>query len=251
MFVIDTAEDLSNKADSIKKMGATGIMRYFNPLSNGHDSGKSLTTAEAKRWAEVGLPVGVVVEGYGLANGTGVDGPSGSRDAREVLQWLPSVGLTQIPVVWFAVDTDASADQINHNEVEYFDAIKSAFNAAPFSSRPQIGIYGSGWSCMSMVGTKRADKAWVAGSPGWSHYKDYVAANGWTLLQKIYPGEKWNGLPADTDTVNPKLTLAGAGLIIPFASAQLPAWNAPSTPAKPGIPTGTASPSLWSRFWNA
>ena len=249
MFVIDTAEDLSNKADSIKKMGAAGIMRYFNPLSNGHDSGKSLTTAEAKRWAEVGLPVGVVVEGYGLSNGTGVDGPSGSRDAREVLSWLPTVGLSSIPIVYFAVDTDASAEQINNNEVKYFDAIRNLFTAK------RIGIYGSGWSCMSMVGTKRADVSWVAGSPGWAHYKDYVAAGGWALLQKIYPGEKWNGLNADTDTVNPKLTLAGAGLIIPFAGhirgaqvQQLPEWNKPSTP---DIPTGTPPQSLWSRFWNA
>jgi len=211
MFVIDCAEDYSKQGASIQKLGAAGIIRYFNPLTNGKDSGKSLTPAEAKRWKALGMPVGVVVEGYGLANGTGVDGPSGTRDARGVLAWLPTVGLISPRVVWFAVDTDASAAQINNNEVAYFDSIRRVFG-----SFCQIGIYGSGWSCMSMVGTKRADKAWVAGSPGWAHYRDYVNAGGWTLLQKIYPGEKWNGFNADTDTLAPGVTLASAGLLVPF-----------------------------------
>ena len=86
-FVIDCAENYSSKANTIKAFGAAGVMRYFNPLTKGRDSGKSLTIAEAKAWAAIGMPVGIVVEGYGLANGTGVDGPSGSRDAREVLAW--------------------------------------------------------------------------------------------------------------------------------------------------------------------
>ena len=220
MFVIDCAENYSSRGASIKSAGAAGVIRYFNPLTNGHDAGKSLTATEARAWAALDMPVGIVVEGYGMANGTGIDGPSGQRDAREVLAWLPSVGLPPCPalVVYFAVDTDASAAQINQNEVSYFDNIRLVFNRSSAPTRPRVGIYGSGWSCMSMVGTKRCDEAWVAGSTGWTHTKDYVASNGWRLLQKIYPGEMWNGINADTDTVNG--SLADAGLMVPFAFAN-------------------------------
>lgn len=243
MFVIDCAQDYSLQALKLKSLGASGVMRYFNPLSNGKDSGKSLTAAEAHRWAGYGMPIGIVVEGYGLANGTGVDDPSGTRDAREVLAWLPTVGLTPSPllVVYFAVDTDATTAQINDNEVAYFNAIGSVFNAQPLASRPQIGVYGSGATCLAMVGTKRAAKAWVAGSTGWTGYASYVAANGWTLLQKIYPGEMWNGFHADTNTVNG--SLISAGLQVPFALsaptitkvAPTPSMNPPGnvTPAAP------------------
>ncbi len=234
MFVIDCAENYSKSAQRIKDLGAAGVIRYFNPLTQGHDSGKSLTAAEAKAWAAVGLPVGIVVEGWGGAGGHGgIDAVSGKRDAERVLAWLPSVGLPPQPklIVWFAVDNDETAAQINRDEVEYFDAIRSVFNAEPAPFRPRIGIYGSGWSCMSMVGSKRADEAWVAGSTGWAHYHDYVAANGWRLLQRIYKGEKWNGFGADTDEVNG--TLEDAGLLIPFSAMNPTFKPAPLPPANP------------------
>lgn len=253
MFVIDCAENYSSRAAFIKSCGASGVVRYFNPLTNGHDSGKSLTPAEAHAWADAGMYVGIVVEGYGMANGTGVDGPAGSRDARLVLNWLPSVGLKANPnlIVWFAVDADASAEQINQNEVAYFDAVRQRFNMEPAAARPRVGIYGSGWSCMSMVGSKRCDEAWVAGSTGWAHYHDYVAANGWRLLQKIYPGEKWNGLNADTDTVNG--TLLDAGLMIPFASLVTNPQRPNSPPqAKPlPGPTVPPKPGFWASLGEA
>lgn len=246
MFVIDCAENYSSRAAFVKSCGAVGVIRYFNPLTNGHDSGKSLTPLEAHAWADAQMPVGIVVEGYGMANGTGVDGPSGGRDARLVLNWLPSVGLKPNPnlIVYFAVDADASADQINQNEVAYFDAIRARFNMQPAAERPRIGIYGSAWSCMSMVGSKRADEAWVAGSTGWAHYRDYVATNAWRLLQKIYPGEKWNGLNADTDTVSG--TLLDAGLMIPFAPLVANHLRPMPVPAARPLPGPTVpKPTSW------
>jgi hypothetical protein len=238
MFVVDCAEDYSAKGSTIKAFGAAGVMRYFNPLTNGHDSGKSLTPAEARRWAVLGMPVGIVVEGYGMANGKGVDGPSGTRDAREVLAWLPSVGLppSSSLCVYFAVDTDATATQINTNEVAYFDAINVVFNELPASRRPTVGSYGSGWTCLTMQGTKRVTNTWVAGSPGWAHYKDYVASNAWTLLQKIYPGERWQGMNMDTNTV--QKSLADAGLLIPFA----PVLAAAASATLPQISTNPRPP---------
>jgi Domain of unknown function (DUF1906) len=241
-IVLDFAENYGSRAQNMVKLGVAGVMRYFNPLTNGRDSGKSLTAAEARQYAAAGILVGIVVEGYGMANGTGVDGPSGSRDAREVLAWLPTVGLPPNPnmCVYFAVDTDASAAQINSNEVAYFNAIQGIFGAQPAALRPQVGIYGSGWSCMSMVGTKRADHAWVAGSKGWAHYADYVTARGWTLLQTIWPNETWNGMNCDTNTVNG--TLADAGLQLPFAPGTHPAVPVASTSVKmnvvPPFPVG-------------
>lgn len=240
LFVIDCAENYSKRAQMIKAAGCAGVIRYFNPLSNGKDSGKSLTVDEVRVWSSIGMAVGVVVEGYGMANGTGVDGPSGIRDAKEVLAWLPSVGLNPSPalVVYFAVDTDASASQINGDEVAYFDNIRSVFNTSAPAARPRVGIYGSGWSCMSMIGTKRADEGWVAGSTGWAHYKDYVAANGWRLLQKITANEMWNGINADVDTVNG--TLADAGLMVPFSA---PRAYVPSPPkAAAPLPGPTPAP---------
>ena len=240
-YVIDCAENYSGKAHTIKTLGAAGVMRYFNPLTRGRDSGKSLTLAEAKAWAAIGMPVGIVVEGYGLANGTGVDGPSGSRDAREVLAWLPTVGLLPNPrmVVYFAVDTDASSNQINHNEVAYFDAIRSVFLTVGVNVRPQIGIYGSGASCLAMVGTKRADHSWVAGSPGWTSYQTYVSSRAWTLLQRIYSHETWNGFNADTNQVNG--SVADAGLQVPFIAQT---QTQPQPQPQPMITYGTALPPV-------
>jgi hypothetical protein len=256
-FVIDCAENYSKSAKRIKDLGAAGVIRYFNPLSNGHDSGKSLTPAEAKSWAAIAMPVGVVVEGWGDANGHGgIDGPSGKRDAERVLAWLPGVGFPPQPglVVWFAVDTDATATQINRDEVTYFDAIRAVFNAEPAGFRPRVGIYGSGWSCMSMLGSKRADEAWVAGSPGWAHYHDYVATNGWRLLQKIYPGEKWHEFNADTDTVNG--SLADAGLLVPFTATNplfrpAPLPKADPLPGPPPKQGGLKQGGLFKAFADA
>jgi hypothetical protein len=226
MLAIDCAENYGASAAKFKALGVDAVIRYFNPLSDGRDSGKSLTAAEAKEYAAAGLQVGIVVEGYGFANGTGVDGPSGTRDATEVLAWLPSVGIAvnNDLVVWFAVDRDTTAYQINNNVVAYFDAIKAVFGAvgnAPMDARepPRIGVYGSGWTCFSMVGTRRADVAWVAGSTGWADYKSYVASNAWTLLQNIWPREVWNGFNCDTNQVND--AHGSPGFVTPFAASPV------------------------------
>jgi hypothetical protein len=244
---IDCASDYSSRGANIKAAGCTGIIRYFNPLTNGRDSGKSLTRAEALRWQALNMPVGIVVEGYGLSNGTGVDGPSGTRDAREVIAWLPTVGLTPCPqlAVYFAVDTDATATQINENEVAYFDAIATVFNSQVPAARPRVGIYGSAASCLAMVGTRRAALAWVAGSTGWDDYTTYVNSMAWTLLQKIYPNEIWNGINADTNRVNaahgspglwvPFSPVTASGLVPVPPSNQTNAGKVTPVPAQPGF----------------
>lgn len=254
-LVLDTAQDYSRQASKLIALGVGGVMRYFNPLTNGRDSGKSLTASEAKAWAAANMPVGIVVEGWGLANGTGVDALSGARDATEVLNWLPSVGIkvTSDLVVYFAVDTDASTTQINQNEVAYFDAIASVFAGASPLRRPKIGIYGSGASCLAMLGTNRAKHAWVAGSTGWTGYQSYVAGGKWTLLQKIWPGEIWQGFSADTNQLQG--TLAAAGLQVPFAeiAALGPRVVKPLAPTPSMNPpvSSTQKPSFWSNVVDA
>ena len=245
MLAIDCAENYGPQAERLKALGVDAVIRYFNPLSDGRDSGKSLTAEEARQYAAAGLQVGIVVEGYGLSNGTGVDGPSGTRDATEVLAWLPTVGMPLSPelTVWFAVDTDATAAQINNNEVNYFDAINRVFSTLSADRRPVVGIYGSGWSCLSMNGTRRAAKTWVAGSKGWalvngkmvlgtklwSDYSVYVASGAWTLLQHIWPDEKWEGFNADTNTVNE--THGSPGFVFPFLPTDVPPMAQPQNPA--------------------
>lgn len=254
-LVIDTTEDYSSQAARLRSLGVVGVMRYFNPLTNGRDSSKSLLPSECARWADAGMPLGIIVEGYGGANGTGIDGPSGARDAKRVLIWLKAMGLltTSGRTIWFAIDTDATAEQINSNEVEYFNAIRTVFDQQTVF-RPQIGVYGSGWTCLTMVGTKRADHGWLAGSSGWAKYAEYVASNGWTMLQHIYPGEKWNGFNLDTNVVNQRDGLQGAGLYVPvrgqvFGTAPKPPMP-PTTPTAvaPTAPTqASASGGAWSR----
>lgn len=219
MLAIDCAENYGSSAAKLKGLGVDAVIRYFNPLSDGRDSGKSLTAAEARQYAAAGLQVGIVVEGYGFSNGKGVDGPSGTRDAREVAAWLPTVGIPVATdlVVWFAVDRDVTAYQINNNVVAYFDAIRAEFDL--IGNAPRIGVYGSGWTCFSMTGTRRADVAWVAGSTGWSEYRSYVASNAWTLLQNIWPRETWKGFDADTNQVNDQH--GSPGFVVPFSARKI------------------------------
>ena len=85
------------------------------------------------------------------------------------------IGQPADSAIYFGVDVDATAAQVNSNVLPYFKAVAAAFGPDPTLPSYQIGVYGSGATCDAVMSAGLASHAWLAQSTGWRNYKPYSA----------------------------------------------------------------------------
>jgi len=85
-------------------------------------------------------------------------------------------------VLYFAVDYDASTNDITGCVTQYFNGVVGALKAFAAANQAaySAGVYGSGATCSAIVGADLATCGWLAQSTGWSGHDTYT---GWSIRQ--------------------------------------------------------------------
>lgn len=176
-MLVDMSIDARQYATSLKRLGATGIMRYF---SRGGGS-KCLTKAELDWLFDQGYMVGIVSEVWGgtreLAGS--IDATNGTEDGNWAAQQLTNFGLPSSTAVYFCIDTDVDSDaQINQYVVPYLKAAAQALGSVG-----QPGVYGAGSTCAAALDACGYGYTMLAQSTGWTAYHNFVAQGRATIEQ--------------------------------------------------------------------
>jgi len=189
---LDTAESLLNKGPALVKDGYKFVCRYYN-INN---PSKNLSLLEAKNLSSNGIYIIPVWENGYPVNERYFTPENGTKDAQNA--YMIGVNIIHQPEgseIYFAVDFDPNAEEIQGPILNYFHAIRIEFQrhwAMKNMPKLKIGIYGSGLACRFLKLSGIIEKTWLAQSTGWGGYNDYFS---WNLKQ----GKSfiWNGLDCD------------------------------------------------------
>jgi hypothetical protein len=201
-MIIDVNIDVTPHLEALAKAGVTGIIGYLNPHGT---TSKVITPARARAIAKAGMTLALVSEGWGdFAHGD-ISAQAGKRDGLAALASLAKLGAQPGACVYFAVDTDASVNQINGLVIPYFKAIQAAFASSGY----RVGVYASGAICEATLGNKSADLAWLAAPTGWLGSREFAKSHKWALHQGLPTHVA--GIDCDPNEVN-----GDYGAFVPF-----------------------------------
>jgi hypothetical protein len=229
--IIDVNVDITNHLSALAKAGVTDVIGYLNPHGT---TSKVITPARARALANANPPMSLalVSEGWGdFAHGD-ISAAAGKRDAEHALAAMPALGAPDGAVVYFAVDTDASATQIKQLVMPYFGAIRAVFGGAvapngfKTASKYRVGVYASGAVCNAALAADFADLTWLAAPTGWLGSREFLASKKWVLHQGL--PTHIAGVDCDPNTANGE----DWGQFIPFSGVQIlaPATDTQQTP---------------------
>ncbi|MBQ0942231.1 DUF1906 domain-containing protein [Ideonella sp. 4Y16] len=164
--------------------GRSFVFRYHSRTTT--QPQKRLHPAEAAALARGGLFVATVyqdrarkLEDFGAARGT--------ADAQSAIVFAGQVGQPAGSAVYFAVDTDFSAAEIQQAVIPYFRAIDQVFReAGGGTAYLKIGVYGSGLACRLVGALGFVSYRWLAEATGWRESKTYTS---WTVKQTLNTGQ--------------------------------------------------------------
>jgi hypothetical protein len=178
----DTPTPVTKFTACLKASGYDFVVRYYNVINHT----KNLSLAEAIAITSAGLSIATVWEnGFPTAPGyfshaKGVfDGTSAYHLAQN------EIGQPANTPIYFAVDYDAGPLAVNGVIADYFAGIQDAFNTIS-SNAPDynIGVYGSGLVCSTLLNNGAVSFTWLAQSMGWAGSRTFTDYNIIQSLQK-------------------------------------------------------------------
>lgn len=173
---IDVAGDVTGALPCLVDEGYAFVARYYAIPEDTKIPGKILTPAEAQAISAAGLKIVAVWEN-GRADEHGYfTYAHGLRDGQAALALAAAIGQPDDTPIYFAVDFDATDDEIDSGVTSYFRGVIAAFG-----SINRVGAYASGHVCDVLDGTALASRFWLAGATGWAGYKEFAA---WDILQR-------------------------------------------------------------------
>lgn len=227
--VIDVSHTCSNQAGFLAGAGVKTIIRYYS-----RDTGipeKRLSGPEAKALTAAGLRLAIVHEARRGDQIGSFTEPLGTLDAAYARQYGANViGQPEESAIYFGVDIDATADQINDCVIPYFKGVSAAMTAANGLPAYQVGVYGSGASCDAVLKAGLASFAWLAQSKGWQGYKAFSQSKKWSLLQG--PSTSVGEVDCDPDQANGEF---GDFFLTPAAIIASASGSALNVIARPGL----------------
>ena len=191
--IIDTAQITTNRIVHLQANNITTVIRYLSAINP--TGAKCIQPAEAKALAVAGIRLGLVNEGWGDFAHGGISAGAGERDGLFCAKYAPKVGASANACIYFAVDVDATLDQITKLVVPYFTAIKPLMASAGY----RTGVYGSGDVCDYITASELADLAWLACSTGWTGSAEYLAAKPASLALVQHTPTVLANMDCDTD----------------------------------------------------
>lgn len=171
---VDTS---TNTIDSIGCLAANSIAfvgRYF-----ARSGAKRLTVDEAARLGTAGIKIVAVWEDGKPTSATYFDRAKGLRDGKDAHNMAKAMSQPDGTPIFFAVDYDASPEDINGVIKQYFEGVQAALDDA--ASKYKVGVYGSGRTCRIISQVKSlASYSWLAQSTGWAEHKSF---SDWQIKQ--------------------------------------------------------------------
>ena len=169
---VDTVSNVTNILTQIKKQGYSYVIRYYSINGNS----KRMGASEAAAIANAGLKRVSVYQN--LHNSYSKFSTAiAAGDATDAIAQAKSVGHSS-GTIYFAVDYDASASEIEGNIKAHFNELKTMLSAAGYS----LGVYGSSLVCKKLKEAGIVSKTWLSMSTGWGYNTNF---NDWNMHQTI------------------------------------------------------------------
>jgi len=220
--IIDTPWRTTSALSRLKGIGVETIIRYYNFENSRVLPEKRIEAEEAAAIAAHGLTLAVVfqqrqngAEDFSQEQGYRA-GQRAARYAREVIGQPSGSGL------YFAVDYDAGAPDIDRCIGPYFDGVGAAM-ADESGGKPafRIGVYGSGLVAQRLLEHNCVELVWLSMSHGFQGTQEALTAGSFDLYQ-IAPATRLCGLDVDYNAPNPDGRAFGAFTPLPPAPTDRP-----------------------------
>lgn len=172
IYGLDTVSNVTKIVQEIKNSGYSFVIRYYS-LS---DNLKRTSAAELAAIGNAGLKRVVVYQN--LHNEYSKFSTSiAQKDGSDAISQAKSVGQMS-GAIYFAVDYDASADQIDGNIKAYFKTLQSMLSQAGYS----LGVYGSSLTCKKLKEAGIVTYTWLAMSTSWGYGTTWT---NWNIHQTV------------------------------------------------------------------
>jgi hypothetical protein len=171
---IDSPVDCTKLVEAIKAANVTFVGRYYR---NKNSKWAKLTASEAQTLSSAGLQIVALWEGAS-DNAKYFSYAAGVSDSTSAYVEAMSAGQTARTPIYFAVDFDASAQDIAGSINDYFAGIAAGYQTVSHGNPSyDVGVYGSGATCAWLLGHSRVTKTWLAMSGGWAGSQSFDAWN--------------------------------------------------------------------------
>ena len=186
MLGFDSAQDVTNILPQAKANRVSWVGRYFSFNPN-----KNLTPSEAAAILATGLDIVSIWEAAGDRYTTFTEA-NGLREATAALQQAQTCNQPLNTAIYFAVDFDASMNQLIGGIIPYFRAVNEVL-----AGHYKVGVYGSGLVCSQLDLYKLVSYDFLAGAMGWQGSRAYTNPH----IQQSVDVDPWGfGFPIDKDT---------------------------------------------------
>lgn len=187
---MDAAGDCSRFASCIASAGIRFVVRYYSASAK-----KRMARPEAMVLTSAGLQLAVVYQDSNNEINSFSEN-AGRKHATTAMQQALEIGQPAGSAIYFAVDFDASAEQVRGAILDYFREVSRLLGAA--STRYAVGVYGSGLTCRLIRDAGLATFTWLCGSSG---YRETAQFRPEAHLLQVAPSRKicGNKLAIDDD----------------------------------------------------
>lgn len=226
MSIIDTPWNTTLKLSCLVAEDVKTIIRYYNFSNSQKLPEKRLTLAEAQAICARGMTIAVVFQ-QRQDRAEDFSETKGYEAGRRAYRYaLNDIGQPEGSGIYFAVDFDASDEEIKRFVVPYFQGVHKAFKEVS-GNQPiyRVGIYGSGATSRVLTKKNLCSLVWLAMSRGYRGTEEALN-NGAYHLEQRAPQAKVCGLRLDYNFANPQSS--------DFGTFVIPHEEAPSQPLLTG-----------------
>lgn len=202
MSIIDTPFNTESRIPCLLSQGVRTVIRYYNFSNSQRLPEKRMELAEAQALAAHGIKIAVIFQQRQnqLTDFTELKGDAAGRRAYRYAQ--DNIGQPTGSGIYFAVDFDASSNELEHNIVPYFEGVKRAFaEESGGNSEYRIGAYGSGLVCTALSEKRLIEFTWLAMSRGFRGTREALSAGEFHLAQ-LAPAATLCGIGVDFNDPN-------------------------------------------------
>jgi len=165
------------KAKTLYDHGYRIVGRYLTNVPGGRD--KAITKEEAQIILDTGLRFFPIYQAGGAANAYFTEA-QGASDAKTAIAAAEALGIPGGTFIYFAVDYDATDDNITTNVVPYFEKVHEIMSASVYKT----GIYGTRNVCGRVAAMGYSENSFVSNmSTGFSGNLGFRMPDDWAFDQ--------------------------------------------------------------------
>jgi hypothetical protein len=196
---LDASVKLTRAAECLKRNGFDFAIRYYNI----RNQSKNLTLSEAQALVRAGLQLGAVWEDGSPIRASFFNKAKGVRHGKAAfLRANDKIGQPAGTPIYFAVDFDALASDVDSVIKDYFEGVHEGLrDAGGGNPKYEVGVYGSGLTCRKLLAAGLVTFTWLAGSTGFQGSKAFAREKRFNLIQFL-PRDVCR-INVDPDETNP------------------------------------------------